>query len=160
MKDAASLFEKQLTASDLKDSQSRLKISKSDAGNYLHPLLNEGENLAHGIEVNTYGPDGKQLGMMYKICAGKTHVLFGKWKAFYNEYDLESHQDFVTIWTFRRRDTRTLCFVIKWRRLPCLNQPTRKDRGIIDQMLIVLVNTLQDFIHDNVQLAALFFNHR
>jgi hypothetical protein len=39
----------------LKDSQSRLTISKSDAGNYLHPLLNEGENLAHGIEVNTYG---------------------------------------------------------------------------------------------------------
>lgn len=43
-------FEKQLSASDLKDSQSRLTISKSDAENHLYPLLNEGENLARGIE--------------------------------------------------------------------------------------------------------------
>ncbi|KAG5240975.1 B3 domain-containing protein [Salix suchowensis] len=103
-------FEKQLSASDLKDSQSRLTISKSDAENHLYPLLNEGENLARRIEVNTCGPDGKQFGMMFKIWGGKTHVLFGKWRAFYNEYDLQSHQDFVTVWMFRRRDTRTLCF--------------------------------------------------
>jgi len=121
-------FEKQLTESDLRDDQSRLSINKADAQKYLYPLLNEDENLAEGINVTTYDPNGKEFEMVFKIWVSKIHVLIGGWKAFFHEHQLRKDQDFVTLWMFRRLDTEKLCFVINWRRLPGVTTPIKRKR--------------------------------
>ncbi|KAJ6314260.1 hypothetical protein OIU78_017845 [Salix suchowensis] len=121
-------FEKQLTESDLRDDQSRLSINKVDAQKYLYPLLNEDENLAEGISVTTYDPNGKEFAMVFKIWVSKIHVLIGGWKAFFHEHRLRKDQDFVTLWMFRRLDTKKLCFVITWRSLPGVTTPIKRER--------------------------------
>ncbi|CAK7327757.1 unnamed protein product [Dovyalis caffra] len=68
----SSPFEKQLTESDLRDDQSRLSINKADAKDYLYPLLNDDENLADGIKVTTYDPNGKEFEMV--IIMGKYSI--------------------------------------------------------------------------------------
>ncbi|KAJ6423433.1 hypothetical protein OIU84_024395 [Salix udensis] len=121
-------FEKQLTESDLRDDQSRLSINKADAQKYLYPLLNEDENLAEGISVTTYDHNGKEFEMVFKIWVSKIHVLIGGWKAFFHEHRLRKDQDFVTLWMFRRLDTKKLCFVITWRSLPGVTTPIKRER--------------------------------
>ncbi|KAG5254939.1 B3 domain-containing protein [Salix suchowensis] len=104
-------FEKQLTESDLRDDQSRLSINKADAQN-----------------VTTYDPNGKEFAMVFKIWVSKIHVLIGGWKAFFHEHRLRKDQDFVTLWMFRRLDTKKLCFVITWRSLPGVTTPIKRER--------------------------------
>ncbi|KAF9666747.1 hypothetical protein SADUNF_Sadunf16G0260900 [Salix dunnii] len=140
-------FEKQLTESDLRDDQSRLSINKVDAQKYLYPLLNEDENLAEGINVTTYDPNGKEFEMVFKIWVSKIHVLIGGWKAFFHEHRLRKDQDFVTLWMFRRLDTKKLCFVITWRSLPGVTTPIKRERPNTQHLCHALHNRQE--VHAN-----------
>lgn len=111
-------FEKQLTASDVRDDQSRLTMNKDDVENFLKPLLMEGERLEPGIPITAYDLVGREYSMFFKVWAEKIHVLTGVgWKTFYKNHALKAIKDFITIWMFRHVNTGKLCFVITSRRL-------------------------------------------
>ncbi|KAM1046938.1 hypothetical protein TB2_025894 [Malus domestica] len=111
-------FEKQLTSSDVRDGQCRFAINKEDVENHIFLLLKKGEDIRKGIHVTTYDVDGNDYPMVYKLWAGKIHVLTGGWKNFVHDHGLVEKQDFVTLWVFRNADNGSLCFVISSRRLP------------------------------------------
>ena len=126
-------FEKQLTRTDVKDDQSRLAMSKDNVEKHLIPLLNEDEDLVHGIVVKAYDLAGKEYKMTFKIWAHKVHVLTTGWKEFCKDHELVPIQDFVTLWMFRNLATDNLCFVIEVRKLNVSETIKRKrTRGKID----------------------------
>jgi hypothetical protein len=114
-------FEKQLTGSDVKGSQSRLSINKAYVKNFLVPLLNKNDDLLKGIPVTVYNTAGKEYPMTFKIWASKFHVLMRGWKLFCSDHELRKHEDFVTLRMFRHARTTKLCFVISSRKLSALH---------------------------------------
>ncbi|KAK3036426.1 hypothetical protein RJ639_030025 [Escallonia herrerae] len=105
-------YEKQLTESDVKDSQNRLTLSKDYVRFDLLHMLGPKENLEEGINVTTYDSQGNTYDMVFKIWAGKMHVLTAGWKKFYQQHCLRAHDDWVTLWMFRHSRTERLCFAI------------------------------------------------
>ncbi|KAK2992902.1 hypothetical protein RJ640_028144 [Escallonia rubra] len=105
-------YEKQLTESDVKDSQNRLTLSKDYVKFHLESMLEPEENLREGINVTTYDSQGNTYDMVFKIWAGKMHVLTAGWKKFYQQHCLRAHDDWVTLWMFRHSRTERLCFAI------------------------------------------------
>ncbi|KAF3441888.1 hypothetical protein FNV43_RR15803 [Rhamnella rubrinervis] len=115
-------FEKQLTASDVRDDQSRLSINKADVEACLLPLLN-GHNLEHGIPVRLYDRDGDEYSVTFKRWVGKIHVLTGTgWKQFYKKHALKQYEHFVTLWMFYHASNGDLCFAVNWMDGPYLNK--------------------------------------
>ncbi|KAG7585840.1 DNA-binding pseudobarrel domain superfamily [Arabidopsis thaliana x Arabidopsis arenosa] len=91
------LMWKQLTGSDVKENQCRL----------------------HGQTVSVYGPKGEIHEMVFKMWKKDTPVLMSVgWKNFVKKYKLEKHVDFLTIWMFRHKETRKICFAIDSTRFP------------------------------------------
>lgn len=112
-------IKKQLTMSDVTNNQSRLMLSNQLVKEKMLPLLEESEDLyvKEGFAVSVYGPDGKVQEMKFIIWnGGKTPVLTSGWKEFVAKYDLKMHSDFLTIWMFRHRKTRKICFSIDYTR--------------------------------------------
>ncbi|KAK2968757.1 hypothetical protein RJ640_028150 [Escallonia rubra] len=105
-------YEKQLTESDVKDSQNRLTLSKDYVKFHLESMLEPEENLREGINVTTYDSQGNTYDMVFKIWAGKMHVLTAGWKKFYQQHCLRAHDDWVALWMFRHSRTERLCFAI------------------------------------------------
>lgn len=111
-------FQKQLTETDVKDSQNRLSMKKMHVEELLKPLLGPEEDLVKGIPVTTFDYRGTAYPMVFKIWVSKIYVLINGWKRFQNDHGLRKNEDFVTIWMFRHYVTGNLCFVIIARRLP------------------------------------------
>ncbi|CAI0543446.1 unnamed protein product [Linum tenue] len=110
---------KQLTESDIKDSQARLSLPKPYGRESIKPLLTPDEDVEKGIPVTAYDADGERFEMKLKLWANrKVYVLTSGWKPFAKAHGLRHHEDFVTIWVFRKLDTGNLCVAITSRRLP------------------------------------------
>lgn len=117
-------FEKQLTASDVKDDQARLAINKCHVRACVEPLLESIEKAEVGVPVTLYDKDGEEFGMSFKFWTSKTYVLSGTaWRDLCRKHRLQEHRHFVTLWTFRHLITSKLCFAITHRELPGLSQP-------------------------------------
>ncbi|WZZ55648.1 hypothetical protein YC2023_055755 [Brassica napus] len=116
--DVAELFsepiKKQLTMSDVENGQCRLMLGKQQVQKKMHPLLEHSEIPlgTEGLDVSVYGPNGEVQTMKFKMWGEDTPVLTSGWKDFVDKYDLEKHRDFLTIWMFRHRVTRGICFAI------------------------------------------------
>ncbi|GMH21887.1 hypothetical protein Nepgr_023730 [Nepenthes gracilis] len=123
-------FEKQLTKSDVCPGQARLALINEYAGKLLIPKLRAWERLEDGIEVMTYGLEGKQYEMIFKSWRsrlGKKMVVLTKgWKGFCEDHKLKMDQDFVTVWMFRRTDADGLCFAVVSRRLSNVRHRIRR----------------------------------
>ncbi|CAN6844336.1 unnamed protein product [Brassica oleracea] len=116
--DVAELFsepiKKQLTMSDVENGQCRLMLGKQQVQKKMHPLLEHSEIPlgTEGLDVSVYGSNGEVQTMKFKMWGEDTPVLTSGWKDFVDKYDLEKHRDFLTIWMFRHRGTRGICFAI------------------------------------------------
>ncbi|KAH0930548.1 hypothetical protein HID58_016275 [Brassica napus] len=117
--DVAELFsepiKKQLTMSDVENGQCRLMLGKQQVQKKMLPLLEHSEipqGKTEGLDVSVYGPNGEVQTMKFKMWGEDTPVLTSGWKDFVDEYKLEKHRDFLTIWMFRHRVTRGICFAI------------------------------------------------
>lgn len=121
-------FEKQLTASDVKEDQTRLTINKCYVKACLEPLLNDDEVPDHnGITVPVYDPKGDMYKMSIKNWS-KVCVLSGSgWKHFVLRHHLKELQHFVTLWIFRHANTSELCVAITYRQFPGLSLPYKKN---------------------------------
>ncbi|XP_031131955.1 putative B3 domain-containing protein At4g03170 [Ipomoea triloba] len=127
-------FEKQLTATDVKEDQNRLSLSKDEVKRSFLPLLNDHERVCQGVPVTTYNPEGKEYGMMFKSWSTqRVYVLNGGWKRFFRENGLVEGRHWVTVWMFRHSQTRKLCFALTWKFIPmdhpCTIKQIRKLKG-------------------------------
>ncbi|CAN1166087.1 Putative B3 domain-containing protein At4g03160 [Linum perenne] len=123
--DCTEPYEKQLTDSDVRANQARLSLGKTYARESILPLLKRGEDVLDGIPVTAYDDGGNEFPMRLKLWAEKVYVLTGGWRPFAEAHKLICHEDFVTIWVFRKVDTANLCVAIASRRLP-VYQPIKK----------------------------------
>ncbi|EEF31029.1 conserved hypothetical protein [Ricinus communis] len=99
-------FEKQLIANDIEENPSRLTMSNADVAGCLVPLLDldKHEDPKKGIEVTVYDREGNEFIMVFKTWSPRTCVLTRGWNTFLQKHKLLKHQDFVTIWIFRKLD--------------------------------------------------------
>ncbi|CAL9236279.1 unnamed protein product [Arabidopsis halleri] len=111
---------KQLTGSDVKENQCRLMLGKEQVKKMMVDVLGKAEKLGiHGQKVSVYGPKGEIHEMVFKMWKKDTPVLMSVgWKNFVKKYKLEKHVDFLTIWMFRHKETRKICFAIDSTRFP------------------------------------------
>lgn len=118
-------IKKQLTKSDVEDSQSRLMLGLLKVQRRMLPLLEASENPygEDGIDVKVYGPNGVVQKMKFKIWMGKTPVLTTGWKEFVAKCGLKMHCDFITVWMFRHMRTRKICFAIGCTRFSSIQKP-------------------------------------
>ncbi|XP_056863508.1 putative B3 domain-containing protein At4g03170 [Raphanus sativus] len=122
--DVAELFsepiKKQLTMSDVEIGQGRLMLGKQQVQKKMLPLLEHSElpQATEGLDVSVYGPNGKVQTMKFKMWSDDTPVLTSGWNDFVDKYKLKKHRDFLTIWMFRHRVTRGICFAIDRTRFP------------------------------------------
>ncbi|CAH8265392.1 unnamed protein product [Arabidopsis lyrata] len=114
------LMWKQLTGSDVKDNQCRLMLGKEQVKKMMVDVLGKAEKLGiHGQKVSVYGPKGEIHEMVFKMWKKDTPILMSVgWKNFVKKYKLEKHVDFLTIWMFRHKETRKICFAIDSTRIP------------------------------------------
>ncbi|VFQ81529.1 unnamed protein product [Cuscuta campestris] len=114
-------FEKQLTLSDLDDSQQRrLFMVKRHVERCFLPLLIDGEeDVDEGIPVTLYNAQGAEYETVFKRWVkNKYYVLNGRgWNAFQQRNGLKVISDWVTVWMFRHRRNGKLCFAITWKRM-------------------------------------------
>lgn len=127
-------FEKQLTATDVREDQNRLSLSKDEVKHSFLPLLNDHERVCQGVPVTTYNPEGKEYEMMFKSWSTeRVYVLNGGWKRFFRENGLVERRHWVTVWMFRHSQTRKLCFALTWKFIPmdhpCTIKQIRKFKG-------------------------------
>ncbi|KAJ0259484.1 hypothetical protein HA466_0058310 [Hirschfeldia incana] len=120
--DVAELFsepiKKQVTMSDVEIGQGRLMLGKQQVQKKMFPLLEHSEiPQGTGFHVSVYGPDGEVQTMKFKMWSDDIPVLTSGWKDFVRKYKLKKHRDFLTIWMFRHRVTRGICFAIDKTRL-------------------------------------------
>ncbi|CAL9236278.1 unnamed protein product [Arabidopsis halleri] len=120
----------QLTGSDVKENQCRLMLGKERVKKMMVDVLGKAEKLGiHGQKVSVYGPKGEIHEMVFKMWKKDTPVLMSAgWKNFVKKYiggtgdrprsTLEKHVDFLTIWMFRHKETRKICFAIDSTRFP------------------------------------------
>ncbi|CAH2058657.1 unnamed protein product [Thlaspi arvense] len=113
-------IKKQLTMSDVLEDQCRLMLGKLHVRKKMLPLLKVSENPRgmDGLDVSVYGPDGEAQMMKFKMWSEGTPVLTSGWKEFVAKHGLKKHSDFLTVWMFRHRVTRKICFAIGYTRLP------------------------------------------
>ncbi|XP_019101963.1 PREDICTED: putative B3 domain-containing protein At4g03160 [Camelina sativa] len=90
-----------------------------------HDVLGKTDKLGiDGRDVVVYGPDVKTHGthdMVFKMWGNRqdTPVLKSAgWREFVEAYDLKMHCDFLTIWMFRHKKTRRICFAINRHKYP------------------------------------------
>ncbi|KAH7852333.1 hypothetical protein Vadar_023561 [Vaccinium darrowii] len=124
-------FEKQLTTSDVKEDQSGLTITKDLVTEFIDPMMTDEEKDAskkvEGIQVLIYDSRGNQYQMKFKRWSGgKSQVLTSGWKAFCKDNEFKAHEDWITIWVSRHKETQKLCFVILARRFPITKLVPRK----------------------------------
>ncbi|KAG2309382.1 hypothetical protein Bca52824_029130 [Brassica carinata] len=118
-------IKKQLTMSDVDIGQGRLMLGKQQVQKKMFPLLEHSEipQGAEGIDVSVYGPNGKVQTMKFKMWGEDTPVLTTGWNDFVKIYKLKKHRDFLTIWMFRHRETRGICFAIDKTRFRTIREP-------------------------------------
>ncbi|KAK8545840.1 hypothetical protein V6N13_067102 [Hibiscus sabdariffa] len=110
-------YQKRLTETDLKRDQLRFLFCKDHVREFMIPLLKEDENVGNGIPVTVYDSEGKEYEMKFKLWGSNAYVLNGiGWVRFCQQHGLVKDIDIVTVWMFRQRVTRKLCFVITTRR--------------------------------------------
>ncbi|AEE82282.1 hypothetical protein [Arabidopsis thaliana] len=108
----------QLMDSDVKDNQYRLMLGKEPVKKMMDALGKTEKLGTKGLNVSVYGPNGENHKMVLKIWIKGTPVLTSGWKNFVKSYKLEKHVDFLTIWMFRHKKTREICFAIDSTRFP------------------------------------------
>ncbi|KAL9285538.1 putative B3 domain-containing protein [Arabidopsis thaliana] len=107
-----------LMDSDVKDNQYRLMLGKEPVKKMMDALGKTEKLGTKGLNVSVYGPNGENHKMVLKIWIKGTPVLTSGWKNFVKSYKLEKHVDFLTIWMFRHKKTREICFAIDSTRFP------------------------------------------
>ncbi|KAG7614981.1 DNA-binding pseudobarrel domain superfamily [Arabidopsis thaliana x Arabidopsis arenosa] len=108
----------QLMDSDVKDNQYRLMLGKEPVKKMMDAVGKTEKLGTKGLNVSVYGPNGENHKMVLKIWIKGTPVLTSGWKNFVKSYKLEKHVDFLTIWMFRHKKTREICFAIDSTRFP------------------------------------------
>ncbi|PSS15575.1 B3 domain-containing protein [Actinidia chinensis var. chinensis] len=115
-------FEKQLTETDMNKHRARLSIAQELVEKFVMPLMSEEERRSlkcgQEIQVTAYGSNGIEYPMKFKFWASKMHVLTSGWNEFRIDNEFKSLHDWVTIWVFRHKRTRKLCFGMIARRFP------------------------------------------
>ncbi|KAK8994158.1 hypothetical protein V6N11_045268 [Hibiscus sabdariffa] len=110
-------YQKRLTETDLKRDQLRFLFCKDHVREFMIPLLKEDENVGNGIPVTVYDSEGNEYDMKFKLWGLNAYVLNGTgWIRFCQQHGLVKYIDIVTVWMFRQRVTRKLCFAITTRR--------------------------------------------
>ncbi|KAG7619475.1 DNA-binding pseudobarrel domain superfamily [Arabidopsis suecica] len=109
---------RKLMDSDVKDNQYRLMLRKEPVKKMMDALGKTEKLGTKGLNVSVYGPNGENHKMVLKIWIKGTPVLTSGWKNFVKSYKLEKHVDFLTIWMFRHKKTREICFAIDSTRFP------------------------------------------
>ncbi|KAL9816251.1 putative B3 domain-containing protein [Arabidopsis thaliana] len=108
----------ELMDSDVKDNQYRLMLGKEPVKKMMDAVGKTEKLGTKGLNVSVYGPNGENHKMVLKIWIKGTPVLTSGWKNFVKSYKLEKHVDFLTIWMFRHKKTREICFAIDSTRFP------------------------------------------
>ncbi|KAF8009983.1 hypothetical protein BT93_J0842 [Corymbia citriodora subsp. variegata] len=102
-------FEKQVTASDLREQQNRLLLQKADVREFVLPLLREDDDPKQGVAVTAFNTEGEEFPMRFKLWCAKGYVLMSGWKEFVRK-NRPKESDVLQMWAFR--NVRILCFVI------------------------------------------------
>ncbi|XP_050941319.1 B3 domain-containing protein At1g20600-like [Cucumis melo] len=105
-------FVKQLTKTDVTDSQGRLALHKEFVNRNLVPMFNGDEILTNGISVTVYDSEGREYDMTFRLWTSKLYVLTKSWKKFYHDNGLTRPDEFITLWMFRHVVNHKLCFAI------------------------------------------------
>ncbi|KAL3535965.1 hypothetical protein ACH5RR_004426 [Cinchona calisaya] len=110
-------FEKQLTSSDVSEGLCRLSLTREEVIDSILPLLNSTvEDVEVGIPVTVYDSVGKGYEMTFRSWNNsKLYVLKQGWIKFCKDHNLRV-QDWVSVWMFRHKHTRNLCFVLTFKR--------------------------------------------
>ncbi|ESQ44722.1 hypothetical protein EUTSA_v10003384mg [Eutrema salsugineum] len=112
---------KQLNVSDVKVGQIRLLLGKKHVKKMMLQVIGNSKIIIGlgGIEVSLYRPRSHVFKMLFKMWGGGTPVLSSpKWNKFVEYYKIKLHCDFVTIWMFRHKETRQICFAVDFIRFP------------------------------------------
>ncbi|KAL1217837.1 putative B3 domain-containing protein [Cardamine amara subsp. amara] len=119
MGDCSKPIRKQLTGSDVKKDQCRLMLGKKQVKKMMLDVLGETMKLGtEGIKVSVYGPDGEIYELEFKKWKVNSVLTSPEWKKFVTTYNLNKYCNFLTIWMFKHKRTRQICFAIDSTRFP------------------------------------------
>ncbi|CAA7028930.1 unnamed protein product [Microthlaspi erraticum] len=110
---------KQLMESDVNDNQIRLMLGKLQVKKMMLQVMGDTERdgTDFELEVSVYVRGGEFRKMVFKTWKGTPVLTSPEWKKFVSDHKLKKHCDFVTVWMFKHRESRQVCFAVDVTRL-------------------------------------------
>ncbi|XAR67035.1 hypothetical protein NMG60_11013448 [Bertholletia excelsa] len=125
IKNCSEPFEKQLTRSDCRQRRFCLP-SKLVQNHFIGPLMKKKEQKdlekKEGVNMTVYGKDGNEYPIVFKPLTDEFYALYRGWGRFIEEHELQPWQHFLTIWMFRHKRSKGLCFAIVGRKFPIFSE--------------------------------------
>lgn len=111
---------KQLMESDVNKGQISLKLGKPQVKKMMLQVMGNTERVgaSYQQEVSVYVRGSEVRKMVFKSWNGSPVLTSPGWNEFVRDYKLEKHCDFLTIWMFKHRETRQVCFAVDVTHLP------------------------------------------
>lgn len=89
------------------------------------------------LEVSVYVRGSEVRKMVFKSWKGTPVLTSLGWKKFVSDHKLKKHCDFLTMWMFKHRETRQVCFAVDVTHLPVEKRLSSRIKKITSQGFVL-----------------------